>query len=230
MLKHLDGQIEDEAFMRFSVACCRRIWPLITDARSKAVVEVTEKYLAGTLSAKAAGRVCAEWDRAYQKGEVEDLVGGLTNGAIESVYGVGYGHAVQVWMKCVDSAGYAASEPLRSAGAPQPEITQAWKAAEITEANAQCQLLRNLFKYPSTKKSVEAKAPSKKKRAKRNVEKTKPPSVTYLVVPCPLSDGKITQDRPGILEILRRSPGRGGPGLHVGLIEQQRFSVDALKN
>jgi hypothetical protein len=69
MLRHLDGKIDDEAFMRFSVACCRRIWRLITDQRSRKVVEATEVYLAGTMSAETAGQICAEWDRAYQKGK-----------------------------------------------------------------------------------------------------------------------------------------------------------------
>jgi hypothetical protein len=153
MLRHLDGKIDDEAFMRFSVACCRRIWPLITDPRSRAVVEATEAYLAGAMNAEAAGQVCAAWERAYQEGEVEDGAGGSTNEAIESVYGVGSGHAAQVARACFDSAGYAASEPLRAAGAPQPEITGAWRAAELPERRAQCQLLRELFGYRPAKGS-----------------------------------------------------------------------------
>jgi hypothetical protein len=149
MLFHLDGRLEDEAFMRFSVACCRRVWPLITDPRSRSVVEATEAYLTGAVTAEAAGRVCAEWDRAYHEGGVGDLAGGSTNEAIESVYGVGHGHAAQVSKACFESVGYAASELLRAAGAPQADITAAWKAAELAERLAQCQLLRALFGYRS---------------------------------------------------------------------------------
>src|SRR5262249_44317525 len=69
MLRHLDGKVEDEAFMRFSVACCRRIWPLLSDPRSRAVVEATEAYLDRAMTAEAAERVCAEWDSACQEGE-----------------------------------------------------------------------------------------------------------------------------------------------------------------
>jgi hypothetical protein len=153
MLRHLDGRIDDEAFMRFSVACCRRIWPLITDPRSRAVVESTEAYLAGTMSAEAAGEVYAEWDRASHEGEVEDRAGWHTDEAIEVVCGVGYASAATVAMACFESAGYAASEPLRVAGAPQAEITAAWKAAQLAERRAQCQLLRQLFGYRSVKGS-----------------------------------------------------------------------------
>jgi hypothetical protein len=145
ILRHLDGKIDDTAFMRFSVACCRRVWPLITDPRSRAVVEATEAFLAGRLTADAAQPVLDEWDRAYEAGEVHDLAGGSTNEAIECVCGVGYGHAAQVARACFESAGYSASELLRAAGAPQPEITAAWLAAETAERLAQCAVLREMF-------------------------------------------------------------------------------------
>lgn len=147
MIGYLHRKIADEDFMRFSVACCRRIWPLITDVRSRAVVEVTEAYLNGTITAEEAGEVCAKWVEAYEKGEVHDLAGGSTNEAIESVYGLGDGHALQVSGACFESAGYAAAQPLRAAGAPQPEITAAWLAAEATERLAQCAILREMFGY-----------------------------------------------------------------------------------
>jgi hypothetical protein len=147
MLRHLDGKLDDQAFMRFSVLCCRRIWALLTDPRSRAVVEATEAYLAGQLSAEAASSVVAEWDRAYQADEVNNLAGGSTNVAIDSVCGLGFGHAAQVAKGCFESVGYAASASLREAGAPQPEITAAWDAAELAERLAQCQLLRQLFGY-----------------------------------------------------------------------------------
>ena len=50
-----------EPFKVALVACCRRIWPLLSDPRSRAVVEAPEAYLAGEMTAEAAGRVFAEW-------------------------------------------------------------------------------------------------------------------------------------------------------------------------
>jgi hypothetical protein len=147
MLRHLDGKLDDMAFMRFSVACCRRSWPLLSDQRSRAVVEATEAYLARDMTADAAGQVYVEWNRAYQEGEVDDLAGGSTNEAIESVCGVGFGHAAQVSSACSESVGYAASEPLQVAGATQVQITEAWHAAVRAEQLEQCQLLRELFGY-----------------------------------------------------------------------------------
>jgi hypothetical protein len=147
MLRHLHGKIDDQAFMRFSVASCRRIWPLITDARSRAVVKATQAYLAERMTAEQAGLICAEWVRAYEANEVSDWAGGRTNAAIESVYGLGEGHAVQVSMACFESAGYAAAEALRAAGVPDSEIEAAWLAAQAAEQVAQCHILRQLFTY-----------------------------------------------------------------------------------
>ncbi len=145
MLKYLEGKVYDEAFMRFSVACCRRIWTLLSDRRSRAVVETTEDYLAGNMTAEVAGQVYAHWERTYKEGEVHDLAGGSTNEAIESVCGVGYGHAAQVCAACLEAAGYAASEPLRVAGALQPQITEVRRTAQSAEKVEQCKLLRDLF-------------------------------------------------------------------------------------
>ncbi len=149
MLHHLNGKIDDEAFMPFSVACCYRIWPLITDARSRAVVEATKAYLADRMTVEQARPICAEWVRAYEANEVKDRAGGSTNEAIEAVYGLGQGHAVQVSMACSESVGYAAAESLRAAGVPDSEIKTAWLAAEAAEQEAQCNILRELFPYQS---------------------------------------------------------------------------------
>ena len=119
--------------MRFSVQCCRRIWPLFSDCRSRAVVEGTEAYLDGRLTSETASPILEEWDRAYQAGEIHDLAGGSTHVAIESVYGVGFGHAAQVAKACSESAGYAASNGLRVADAPESAETDAWLTAETAE-------------------------------------------------------------------------------------------------
>jgi hypothetical protein len=147
MLRHLDGKIDDGEFIRFSVACCRRVWSLISDPRSRAIVEATEAYLAGNLTEALAGQVCADWLRAYEAGEVDDLAGGSTNEAIESVWGLGFGHAAQVASSCFEAAGYGASESQRVESIPQAQLTEVWRAAEFAERLEQCKILRELFGY-----------------------------------------------------------------------------------
>ena len=108
------------------------------------------------LTAEAAVPIFEEWDRAYQTGEAGDLAGGSTHDAIESVCGVGFGHAAQVAKACFESAGYAASHSLRVADASQPDITTAWLAAELAERLAQCQILRESFGYRPDLRSKDA--------------------------------------------------------------------------
>jgi hypothetical protein len=55
MLRHLvdayaQGQLGEQPLIRFAAACCRRVWPLITDPRSRAGVEAAELYAEGRMS------------------------------------------------------------------------------------------------------------------------------------------------------------------------------------
>src|SRR5262249_27221216 len=47
ILSQVRARYGDRALHQFVVACCRRIWHLMTDSRSRAAVEVAERYFAG---------------------------------------------------------------------------------------------------------------------------------------------------------------------------------------
>ncbi len=145
MLSYLDGKVEEAEFVRFNVACCRRIWPLITNPRSRAVVEATEQWLTGNVNAEDLQRVLDEWSRVYKNGLASDLAGGNTNGAIICVSVGWLRYATSLAHGCSESVGYAASESLRKAGAPQSEITAVRRGAADAEKAEQCRLLRGLF-------------------------------------------------------------------------------------
>jgi hypothetical protein len=61
------GTLSERKARLCAVACCRRIWHLLTDERSRRVVEVAERYAEGTASqadCKAAAR--GAWDAAQE--------------------------------------------------------------------------------------------------------------------------------------------------------------------
>src|ERR1041384_5330595 len=58
MLEFLQGQASERKFRLFAVACCRRLWPLLTE-EDRQSVEVAEQFSEGLVTAK--GRDAARY-------------------------------------------------------------------------------------------------------------------------------------------------------------------------
>ncbi len=76
MLEFLRGKASDRRLRLFAVACCRLIWPLMTDERSRRAVEVAERFADG-MANKHEWRLAAIGARAV----TEDVKGAVSPAA-----------------------------------------------------------------------------------------------------------------------------------------------------
>jgi hypothetical protein len=152
MLEFLRGKVSDRKLRLFACACCRRIWHLLPDERSRRAVAVAESYA----------------DNAVGKNELERARMGArsaTRKATENAYPSSYQRRAARWASeapaqttskevrkvaqpIVERAAAAAAEDAGLAGAAQGLYATARSAKLQSERIAQAALLRDVIGTP----------------------------------------------------------------------------------
>jgi hypothetical protein len=153
MLNAVKNKASDRKLMLFSVACLRRIWHLLTDSRSRNLVEATERLVDGMTSAETRGASDVVYDtfwKAYEQDQLQDEAGGHTHEAVEGAFHSGEGAAMGVASKAAEAVGFASAHTIPIAGVADCSRakTAAWQSAEKAERVAQAALLRDILGNP----------------------------------------------------------------------------------
>jgi hypothetical protein len=154
MLESLEGKASDRKLRLFACACCRRLWPLLTDSRSRRSVEVAEQFADGTASEEALRQAVAEaervWKDCVRKDELDELVVYATTFVVTTPrFNDANLPYLGARMAAMDTAGEAvAIVHLKGGGKLDSDVAPISEAA-TQERDAQARLLRDIFGNPS---------------------------------------------------------------------------------
>jgi hypothetical protein len=152
MLKQLWGKVSDRKHRLFAVACCRRIWQLLSDERSRQAVEIAERYADAEATADeletASDAASAVWETEQEQALTE---GTWDRESLSPPY-------------TASAAAYNVAIPLgwwggAPAFVPPDEIIREVIADGAAERVAQCALLRDIFGNPFRSVSVDPSWP-----------------------------------------------------------------------
>lgn len=65
MLEFLQGQVSDRKLRLFACACCRTIWHLLADQRSRQAVEIAEDFAEGLVTVEELQLACRQAENAF---------------------------------------------------------------------------------------------------------------------------------------------------------------------
>jgi hypothetical protein len=139
MLPLLTGRGTGRMPMLFSAACLRRVWHLVTDERSRGLIESTELFLDGIATEEEVGPVFDAFEAAYLNGELQNEGSSEIDQAVYDLVHIRFDDAV-------NAANHVACAIGDFSLNPDDELT--WEGAFKAEKAAQAELLRDVFGNP----------------------------------------------------------------------------------
>ena len=140
LLRFLLGRASERKLRLFACACCRRVWHLLADPRSRQAVEVAERFADGqaTEVELATARV-AVLSAAHRAGD---------QAAWAAYWTVNQIPGQNLWNVCTAAAEAVARSAAGGARAAGADQAAAYGAGRSAEEAAQVRLLREVFANP----------------------------------------------------------------------------------